>query len=257
MKKLVILFILLFCTSGNIFAQSVEEVAMDALKAYKTKDTALLKKHVTGVFKLLIDDKYFEKKEAKEYIAAIEKWDGKLKEIRYQSSKMAGKAVNSALVYYADHPEKKDKIYAIALVSRDKKNWTLFSDGFITESREEFEKFSLTPDSPSKTQSAQVKPSKDFAVEMANGEKIKKVTEKTLKDGISSLDDDNFFLILSCEDDFIQAAYSEKGYDIQYKENGKQYVARDYLTKEQAIEAFIDYYNGGDKWREFTPWDDM
>ena len=206
MKKLVILLILLLCTSGTAFAQSAQEVAADALKAYKTKDTELLKKHLVGVFKFLINDKYFEKREAKEYIAAIEKWDGKFKEIRYQSGDMAGTAMSSALAYYADHPQKEDKIYAVALVSRDKKNWTLLSTGLITESRAEFEKFSPDLDSPSKTQDPPPPETNDFSVEMANGKKIKKVTEKILNDGISSLNDDNFFLILSGKDDFIQVS---------------------------------------------------
>ena len=92
---------------------------------------------------------------------------------------------------------------------------------------------------------------------MANGKKIKAVTEKTLKEGISILDDDNFFLILNAEEDFIQVSYSNKGYDIQYKENGKQYIARDYISKEQAIEAFINYYYGKDDWRQLTAWDEM
>ncbi|MGD9158575.1 MAG: hypothetical protein PVG39_09225 [Desulfobacteraceae bacterium] len=253
MKKIIILSILLLCTGGTVFAQSEEEVAMDALKAYKTKDADLLKKHAVGAFKYLINDKFFEKKESKEYIAAIEKWDGKLKEIRYQSDT----SMSSALAYYADHPHEKDKIYAVALLSRDKKKWTLLSTGLITESREEFEKFSPDFDSSSKTQKAQAKPSGDFTVEMANGDKFKDVTEKKLKKGISSLDDDNFFLTLSSKEDFIQVSYSDKGYDIQYKENGKQYVARDYLTKEQTIDAFIDYYNGGEKWKKYTAWDLM
>jgi len=260
MKKLVILIILLLCAGETVFAKSAEEVAMDALKAYKTKDTELLKKHVTGVFNLLIDDNFFEKREAKEYIAAIEKWEGKFKEIRYRSGNMAGQAMNSALAYYADHPEKKDMIYAVALVSRDKKNWTLMGTGLITESREEFEKFRSDQYSASATQGnpPPPTPARDFTVEMANGKKFKGVTEKELREGISSLDDDNnFFLTLSCKDEFMQVSYSDKGYDLQYKENGRQYVAVDYLTKEQVTEAFVDYFNGRDKWKKLTAWDDM
>jgi hypothetical protein len=257
MKKFIILLTLLLCTSGTAFAQSAEEVAREALKAYKTKDTELLKRHAVGAFKFLIDDKFFEKKEAKEYIAAIVKWDGKFKEIRYQSSDMAGAGMSTALAYYADHPQKENRIYAVALMSRDKKNWTLLSTGLITESRAEFEKFSPDLDSLSKSQVAPPHNTKDFSVEMANGKKFKAVTEKTLKEGISILDDDNFFLILNAKEDFIQVSYSNKGYDIQYKENDKQYAARDYMSKEQVIEAFINYFNGKDDWRQLTAWDEM
>lgn len=255
MKKLVILIILLLCTGGTVFAKSAEDVAMDALKAYKTKDPELLKKHAVGAFKYLIDDKFFEKREAKEYIAAIEEWNGKFKEIRYQG----GKNMSTALAYYGDHPGKKDMLYVVALVSRDKKNWTLMGTGLITESRAEFEKFRPDQDFASATQQTPPPqaPARDFSVEMANGEKFKDVTEKKLREDVSSLDDDNFFLILSSNNDFMQVSYSDKGYDLQYKENGRQYVAVDYLTKKQVTEAFIDYFNGRDKWKKLTAWDDM
>ncbi|MBW1821315.1 MAG: hypothetical protein JRI92_06050 [Deltaproteobacteria bacterium] len=253
MKKVILSFVMILFLCAPAFGQ-VETVATETLKAYQNRDAEKLKKHVAGFFKTLINDKFFDGRKVQKYMKAIENWDGKFKEIRYGAGNMMGKQMYTALAYYADAPGN-DKIYAVALSSTDKKKWMLVADGLVKEKREEFEKFSAALPSGKKMKTAAA--SKKFSIEMANGDTFDTVSPQKIKESINQLDDDNFFLILKNKDDFIQTAYSDKGYDVQYKENGAQFSARDFLSKNQAISAFVSYYNGKSDWKNLTPWDKM
>ena len=85
---------------------------------------------------------------------------------------------------------------------------------------------------------------------MANGDTFDKVSEAKIVECINSLDEDNFFIILNNKEDFIQAAFSDGNFDIQYKENGKQFSAEKVLSKEATIQLFKDYYQGKDDWKK-------
>ena len=74
---------------------------------------------------------------------------------------------------------------------------------------------------------------------------------------INSLDDDNFFIILKNKEDFIQAAFSDGAFVVQYKEDGKQFSAEKVLTKEETIQLFKDYYQGKDNWKTEIVWVDF
>ncbi len=242
---------MLLCAGVQAFAQ-VETAAKETLEAYKNKDAALLKKHVSGIYKNIIDDNYFNRKSVQEHMKAIESWNGEFKGIRYGAGKTFGRDMKTAMVYYADSGSS-DKIYTIALAKMGENDWVLVGDGLVLEDTEEFNK--LSREIPSQREIDAGAVSRKFSMEMANGETTDSVSLEKLKEWIGQLDDDNFFIILKDGDNFIQAAYSEMGYDIQYKENGKQFIARDYLTKDQAISAFTGYYNGNDDWKNFTEWD--
>ncbi len=255
MKKTFIMIALSLGLSTQAFAQSAPEVVRETLQAYQNKDAKLLKSHMVGIFKTLITEDYFEKSDVQKYMDSIENWDGTIKEIRYQSGDIAGVAMTTALAYYADPAENPDEIYALALSSKDQKNWVLVGDGLVMESREEFDTFST--DISSATAVPETVPAQDFSLEMASGKTCDNVSEEKLKAAVDRLDDDNFFMILKNGENFIQAAYSEQGYDIQYKDDQAQYVAREYLPKEKTVEAFISYFHGDDTWKDLTPWDKM
>ena len=255
MKKAFIMISLSLGLCGQAFAQSAPKVVRETLRAYQTQDAQLLKSHVVGIFKTLITEDYFEKSDVQKHMDSIKSWDGTIKEIRYQSGDFAGLPMTTALAYYADRAGDPDKICAVALSSKDQKDWVLVGDGLVMESREEFDKFS--PDITSATVAPQAVSTQNFSVEMANGETFDDVNEEKLKEAVARLDDENFFMILTSDDNFIQAAYSDQGYDLQYKEGQTQYVARDYLTEEKAVEAFISYFQGDGTWKNFTPWDEM
>ena len=68
------------------------------------------------------------------------------------------------------------------------------------------------------------------------------------------LNDDNFFIILNDNDDFIKAAFSDGNFVAEYKENGQQFAAEKVLTKEETIQLFKDYYQGKDNWKKEIIW---
>lgn len=69
--------------------------------------------------------------------------------------------------------------------------------------------------------------SKVVSIEMANGKKIAKSNVNQAIENLSDMnEDDNFFIILNSKDGFMQAAYSKKGFTVEYKDTeGKQYEA--------------------------------
>ncbi len=62
---------------------------------------------------------------------------------------------------------------------------------------------------------------------------------------------------LNNKEDFIQTAFSDGNFVVQYKENGKQFSAEKVLTKEETIQLFNDYYQGKDNWKKEIVWVDF
>lgn len=56
------------------------------------------------------------------------------------------------------------------------------------------------------------------------------------------------------DDDFLQKAYSDKGYTVQYKENGKQFETKNYLSKEETIQLFKLNYQSDSSCKEEISW---
>ena len=62
MKKMSILIVIaiVLLPIHNLFAQgNAESIAKDVINAYKTKDVALLKKHMTGMMLYVINDDFY------------------------------------------------------------------------------------------------------------------------------------------------------------------------------------------------------
>ena len=93
--------------------------------------------------------------------------------------------------------------------------------------------------------------SNSFKLETADGtvlpnEAVAEVTEEYILGGIDGLDaDDNFNIVLSKGDNFVQAAFSDQDkYLVQYKENGKQFESKELQTKEKTKELFKLFFTG-------------
>ncbi len=256
MKKIkYILAGIIIILSTTLFAQ-VENVAKEVLKAYKEKNVELLKKNASGVMKYAISDSYFKDKDIQEEIKSAENWDGKIREIRYRTGDMFNKKVYIASIWFSEIPENDDEIYTVFLSSVDKKTWVMFGIGIGSETKEEFNKMDkyLSNNGVKVTVSEEKKKEYKFSTEMADGTISKTITEKQIEDNINKLDDDNFFLILNRDEGFMQSAYSEKGLTVQYKENGKQFEAKEYMSKENAIIMFKKYFKGDDTWKDGIEW---
>ncbi len=250
MKKLFLLSIILFAFNISIFSQ-IENVAKEILTAYKNKDAELLKKNASGMLLMAISPAYFTDPSLKEDIQSVENWNGEIKEIRYQVNDMMGKKIYMATAHYADIPGKAD-IYAVLLSSTDGKKWIMFASGLGKLSKTEFDEMSKEiPVSVAKTEN---KPSKIYSIEMANGDAFDKVSMEKMVECFSKLNDDNFFITMTCNDDFIQASYSDKGFAAEYSEKGVRFVATEVLSKEQTIALFKKYFQNTEDWKTGINW---
>ena len=270
MRTLAIILTFIFVSTVTAFSQ-VENVAKEVLNAYKNKDVELLKKNASGILKLTISESYFEDKNVQEDAKAIAGWDGTIKEVRYGTGSLMGRKMISATAYYADAGA--DQIHAVLLSSLDNgKNWVFMGTGLATLKKEEFEQLSVTlPADGAKTDSkkeakSSTKPANskekskaasNFSVELANGDTFDKITEAKMVECINSLNDDNFFIILKDKENFIQAAFSDGKFDVQYKENEQQFTVEKVLTKDETIQLFKDYYQGKDNWKKEIVWKKM
>jgi len=197
-------------------------------------------------------DEYFNNKDIQDDLKAIESWDGKIRGIGYETKNIMGKKITMADVYYSDAKDTSE-IYDVLLSSFDNKKWVFVGTGIGKEKREEFNKLSKTLSSNDTEQKVGTR--KAYSIEMANGETFNNVSQEKLLSCFSKLNDDNFYIILNRGKDFLQAAYSEKGYTVEYKENGVQYTAKNLLSKEKTVQLFKDYYQGKANWEKGTVWE--
>jgi hypothetical protein len=275
MKKLVCISAFILFSTIAAFSQ-VENVAKEVLNAYKNKDVELLKKNAPGILKPAISESYFEDEIGQEIEKRIAGWDGTIKEVRYEIEDLVIQKMVSATAYYADAGP--DQIYTVNLSSLDNgKSWVFIGTGLGSLKKEEFERLSKTMsveedkkesrtagnflaklaggDSSNKTSEPET--AGNFSAELANGDIYDKISEAKMVECINSLDDDNFFITLSNEEDFIQAAFSDGDFIVEYKENGKQFSAEKVLTKDETIQLFKDYYQGKDNWKNEIVWVDF
>ncbi len=252
MKKLLItaIFTFLFVLQGQ-----AENIAKEVLKAYKDRDAESLKKYASGIVRHTINEKYFEDKNIKRSIESLESWDGKIKELRYGSETMMGNFIVVAAAYYSDHSE--EEINAVMLSTADGKNWVFMGTGLEQVKKSEFEKMGTkVPEAPIKETKAEkpVVPKSKMNIELASGNQFRNVDEAKLSESFNSIDDDNFYMILSDKDDFVQAAYSDGNYVVEYSIGGVQYGADKVLPKETAYKILKKYLLGETDWREGVEW---
>jgi hypothetical protein len=253
MKKILITTVVFLAFSILASAQ-VENTAKEILKAYKNRDLELLKKNASGILKMAIKDGYFESNDLQDAIKVVDNWDGKIREIRYTEEKVMGKTAHIAAAYFADHPDNKDEIYWVALSRMGGSDWVMFAKGLMSDKKSEFEKMNPSLTGAQKDRKDREAREK-FSVEMANGDTFDKVSTKKIEKLINKLNGDNFFIILNKGDkDFLQAAYSENGYSVQYKENNKQYEAKEILDKAKTVELFKSYFDCDKDWKKDIKW---
>ena len=244
----------------NLFAQgNAESIAKDVINAYKTKDVALLKKHMTGMMLYVINDDFYESDDAKPLVKVASNWNGKINETRYSKGDIMGKEVLLASVYFNDNEN--GNLDVVVLSSYEKSDWKAFAYGIIDITKEEFEEGSLEiPGDQVAEEKIENKAEKidfsQFSIEMANGDKYESPSIEKLTNLLKTLDDDNFFLILNSSKGFMQTSTSDKGYIVQYSENDKMQEAEEYFNMDQLIDIFTTYIKG-DNWKEKAKWVDM
>ena len=267
MKKITILStIIALMMAINLFAglPKAENIVEEVLKAYKTKDVELLKKNASGMLIHAISESYFEDKGIQDDMKVVENWDGNIREIRYATDKMMGKKITIAMAHYADVPDN-NEIYAVILSTMDNEKWVFIGTGLSKEKKEDFEKMSKTievgeakaKEKPAKKKITRKKRDSNikFDLETFSGESHQKVSQEKMIECFNTLNDDNFFVGLSSKDDWIQVAYSGKGYSFEGNEGGVAFSSKDLLSKEKAIKFLNDYYTGNTDWEKEAQWD--
>lgn len=261
MNKLALIStIVAFMMATGLLAQDnnadVTSVAQKVIKAYQNRDLNLLKDNASGMLKMVLNstgDSYFDDKEMQDILNVVDQWDGKIRGVGYEIQNIMGKSMEMASVYFADG-QKEGEIWEVLLVKTGDNPWLAFGDGISTDTKEEFDK--LLPSLKVETQKSAA-PSKDISIEMANGDTFEHASLNTALSNFEKMDDDNFFIILNNKENFMQAAYSDKGYTVEYKENGTQYEAKELLPKEKTIELIKDYFNTDSKWKTDVEWEEM
>jgi len=262
MKKLTqIMVVVALMISTNLFAQEntsvkVESIAKEILKAYKTKDVELLKKHASGVLQDAISESYFEDADSKEYTEVAKRWDGRIKGIGYDVQAMGAMTMYMANVYFAD-AEKEGEIYEVVLSKLNDQDWVMFARGILKAQKSEFDELSKSL-AVNKPNEATVN-YRNISIEMANGDTFKNASFDKAISNFKKMDDDNFFMILNLDDgeSFMQFAYSKKGYTVEYKENGVQYEAKKLIDKKTAELLIKEYYTSDESWKTEVKWEKM
>ncbi|NOX33260.1 MAG: hypothetical protein GXP56_05915 [Deltaproteobacteria bacterium] len=258
MKKILLVFIVLLISGIPVFAQDlqVQNVTEDVLTAYRNRDIDLLKKHASAILKVSISQNYFKGESIRGDLKAADNWDGKIKEIRYDSKNMMGANVLMATVYFADVTGT-DEMYAVLLSNFNNTGWVIFGNGISKITKDEFEKLSKTiPVPPADTSIKSKKKVKNkFSIEMANGEKLDNVPEEKIDGYFNQLNEDNFYIILSDGKNYLQAAYSDAGYTVEYQDEKGHFTAHELLSKDETLTLFKQYHEGKEDWNKGIVWD--
>ena len=92
---------------------------------------------------------------------------------------------------------------------------------------------------------------------MFDGPSYDKATQEILEESFSTLNADNFFISLANNDNWIQVAYSDDGYSVDYNDANGHFMAKGFLTKEEALQLLINYLHQTEDWNKNQIWVDF
>jgi len=96
-----------------------------------------------------------------------------------------------------------------------------------------------------------------FKIQMANGDVIKDVDKGDIKDALDEVDEDNSTIILSKSGRFIQAAVTEDGFLMEYRDaSGYFSTKKTDLSKDDVEDALIDFFKEDDDYKEDFEWEE-
>jgi hypothetical protein len=261
-KTTILLVLLMLFGSIRLIAQSNEElearakdVALEVLKAYKSRDLETLKKHASGVLKMAITDGYFEDEGLQDALKAVDEWDGTIKEIKFGANPFMGKNMYLATAYFADAGE--GEIWVVDLSKLEGSPWVMFAMGIGDESRSDFDKMKEHIGGSTSEAKEKEPVEKKFSAEPAEGEIIENATEEQVVEMLKSLDKNNDWVSVSSDDGFIQFAWSKKGYTVQYRDSEGMFEADDLVNLETATKLLKDYMDSKTGWKDVLKWHGM
>lgn len=261
MKTLASIFILSVLFAPQVFAQNAEQVGREIIAAYQKKDAAGIKKHMSPMLAAMVDKTFFEDKEIAAEVAALQKWNGKVRDVRYYANKFGVMAA----VYYDEAPGA-DKVRVFELI-KGAGAWKHGMRGFSLMEKKKFlgyekSEASVKPlPADKKEGAAQGKkpagdsaPNKGYSLETANGNKVDAPSAVQVRNLLARLSDDNFFLTLNGPSGFMQAGYTAKGLDMQYKDSYGHFAGEAPVPAETAAAMFKAYLTGDKAWKSQCAW---
>ena len=277
--KLLAIFLMSILFAPPVFSQTAAEVAKDVLAAYKDKDLEGVKKHTAPFIAAAMDDTVFEDKDVK----ALGSWDGKVREVRYFTNEMGLQAsayyddkdkkalralslINSGHVWkqmgvstvpkkkFLSYETKEPEVKAGAKASGGplpgdmlKEKLSGLGFGFGKKKPKTAEKEEQAP-------AAADKAAGGYSVEMADGTTTDAPDDGQLRKMLGTLSSDNFFLTLTGPSGFMQAAYTAKGLDMQYKDASGHFAGEAPVPAKTAAEMFGAYLKNGEGWKAQCKW---
>ncbi len=152
MKKVALILAVALMISTNLFAQSrtdtIFKLTNEIIKAYKTQNTEVLAKYSSfyGKMEVTGNKDYWNKEDVKKTVELAKKWDGKIRGVGFHTMNMGSVAMQNALVYLYDSPNK-GKIYTLQFTKKNSGNWFLSMMGGIEEyDKSHFDKFKQNMD---------------------------------------------------------------------------------------------------------------
>jgi len=96
-----------------------------------------------------------------------------------------------------------------------------------------------------------------YEIEMANGDRYDSPSNYDILSAVSSLDKENDYIILKNGKDYLQAAGAEKGYTVEYREDGNDYRATSEVSREVLVIILYAYISGEDDWNAMLSWEEF
>jgi len=263
-----------------VFSQTAAETAKEVLTAYKNKDLEGVKKYSAPFVASVMDETVFDEKDVK----ALQSWDGKVKEVRYFTNEMG----LQASAYYDDKDKK--TLRSLALINSGS-GWKQMGVSAVSKKKflsYETEEPKVKPGAEAKAgpkasggalpgdmlkeklgglgfgfgkkkpkaaqKEAPASAASGYSIEMADGSKAEAPDADQLKKMLGTLSSDNFFITLTSPAGFMQAGYTAKGLDMQYKEASGHFTSVAPVAAETAAAMFKAYLSREDGWQAQCKW---
>ncbi|NOY36831.1 MAG: YIP1 family protein [Chlorobi bacterium] len=95
-----------------------------------------------------------------------------------------------------------------------------------------------------------------YQLEMANGDMFDNPGTKTLSKELDNLSAENEHAILSHGDDFIQAAVTDDGFLMEYRDNSGYFASEaTNLSKDKVVTVFLLFLKDDPSWKEMITWE--
>ncbi len=230
------------------------ETAIKTLKAFKDRDPDALVKYASGILKPTISKSFFEDESLEDGLKAVDDWDGTIKSIRYKTLPIPGHPIIMATVHYSDVTGS-DEINVLNMSKQGTSPWVFFSMGLDRIKRSKFEEMDAHIAGGNKTIPKATAPKhKKFSAEPAVGETIEDASVEQAVNVLKSLNKNNDYISVSSGNEFIQFAWSKKGYTVQYRNEEGMFEADDLVDLETATRLLKNYMNEKLDWKENIKW---